>query len=176
MTKRSSFLACTALVAIAGTAAQAQTVSLPSGEVNRTTIETAFADYEYIDIRYGLTQVKVEAVDAETNRKVEAIYDKATGALLSSETEAAGDDAGQTGVVTRSLTRDFTDDGDDSTSDDDGIDDTTGGDDDSNDNTGSDDSTGGDDDSNDSSGGDDSGSDDSGSDDSGNDSSGGDDD
>jgi hypothetical protein len=154
MTKRSQLLGFTALVALSAGMAHAQAVAI-DGEVTRTKVEAAYSAYEFIDIRYGLTQVKVEAVDSETNRKVEAVYDKATGRLIKVEAEAAGDDAGRTGIVTRSVTRDFEDDGrDDRTSgdDDDGIDDTTGSDDDGmDDNTrsdddGRDDNTRGDDD------------------------------
>lgn len=162
MTKRSTLLAFTALVALSAGMAQAQAVAI-DGEVTRTKVEAAFAAYDYIEIKYGLTQVKVEAIDNETNQKVEAVYDKATGRLIKAETEAAGDDAGRSGIVTKSLTRDFEDDGaDDLTSDDDddGIDDSTGSDDDdgSDDTTSSDDSTSGDDDSDDSGDDDNSGS------------------
>lgn len=160
MSNRKTLLAMTALATLSGGMALA--VELPQGQVTRQVIETAFEGYEYIDIRFGRTQVKVEAVDNDTGQKIEAIFVKATGALLETELEAAGDDAGRSGTFVRSLTRDFTD-SDDDTSDDDTNDMST--DDDTNDNSGSDDDSSGDE----SSGDDDSGDDDSGNDDSGDD-------
>lgn len=166
MSNRKSLLAFTALASLSGGIVQA--VELPAAPVNRAAIEAAFKDYEFIDIRFGLSQVKVEAVDNDSGKKIEAIYDKATGQLLKSEEEDAGDDAGRSGVSVRSLTDNFIgdddDDDDDQTGADDDSDDDSAGDDDS------DDSTGGDDDGDDSSGGDDDGDDDD------DDSSGGDDD
>ena len=147
MIKRMKLMAMTSMMALAGGMAAAQ-VTLPAGEVTRPAIEQAFSAYEYIEIKYGLTQVKVEAVDNDTLQKIEVIYDRATGAVLKSEIEAAGDDAGRSGVVVKSLTRDFVDNGDDDSSGDDdntsGDDDNTSGDDDNT--SGDDDDTSGDDD------------------------------
>lgn len=156
MTMRKTLMTMTALLGLTGGHALAQT--LPAGEVTRSAIEQAFAAYDYIEIKYGPTQVKVEAIDNATLQKVEAVYDRATGTLIKTEVEAAGGDAGRTGVVTGSLTRDFEDGRDDTSGADDdntrgddddstrGDDDDRGGSDDRDDDTGGDDSTGGDDD------------------------------
>lgn len=53
--------------------------------VTQASIEAAYAGYERIEIAFGLTQVKVEAIDAETGQKIEAIYDSLTGAILKQE-------------------------------------------------------------------------------------------
>lgn len=159
MTTRSRILACTALVALTGTAATA----LPlNGDLSQQNIKKVFGAYEFIEVRVGNTQVKVEAVDNNTNTKIEVVYAKDDGRILSSETEAAGDDAGRVGFDYASVARDFEEDdstGEDDLSDDDADDltdsddDDTGSDDSGDDTSGSDD----DDDGND----DDSGSDDS---------------
>lgn len=150
MTTRSRILACTALVALTGTAA----VALPlNGDLSQQNIKAVFADYEYIEVRVGNTQVKVEAVDNDTNTKIEVVYAKDDGRILSSETEAAGDYAGRVGFDYASVTRDFEEDDstgedDDLSSEDDDLssdDDDTGGDDSDSDSSGSDDA--GDDDS-----------------------------
>lgn len=168
MTKRIKLMTMTSMMALAAGMAAAQ-VNLPSGEVTRPAIEAAYSGYDYIEIKYGPTQVKVEAIDNDTRQKIETVYDRATGAIIATEMEPAGDDAGRSGVVTKSLTRDFEDSGrddntrgddddrdDDTRGDDDGRDDNTSGndrDDDRDDNTsGSDDNSGGNDDN---SGGDD---------------------
>lgn len=160
MSKKTTLLTMTSIMALTGGMAAAQE-ALPAGEVTRSAIETAYAGYDYIEIKYGPTQVKVEAIDNDALRKVETVYNRATGAVIASELEPAGDDAGRTGVVTRSLTRDFEDSGrdddtggddddrnDDTRGDDDGRDDNTSGDDDGRDDntSGSDDNTSGDDD------------------------------
>ncbi|MEY4983978.1 MAG: hypothetical protein RIR62_2244 [Pseudomonadota bacterium] len=155
MTRRSTLIGLTTLATLSAGIAQAQAVAI-TGEVTRNKIEAAYAAFEFIDIRYGLTQVKVEAVDNDTNRKVETVYDRATGRVIATEMEAAGDDAGRSGIVVRSDTRDFEDEGRDdltsaddttSTDDDDGRDDSTSSDDDNgrDDSTSSDDRTSGDD-------------------------------
>ncbi|OYU17878.1 MAG: hypothetical protein CFE34_13455 [Rhodobacteraceae bacterium PARR1] len=135
----------TALIGVAGTA-QAQSTGL-----TRSAIETAYAEFERIEIAFGPTQVKVEAVDAQTGQVVEAIYDRATGAILKEETSSIAGSVG-TGIEVKSRTEDFVrvrasdnaDDGldrafDDNPKgdDDDGIDDTTGGDDSDDDSAGS---------------------------------------
>jgi hypothetical protein len=53
--------------------------------VTQQSIEAAYAGYERIEIQFGLTQVKVEATDAETGQKIEAIYDALTGTILKQE-------------------------------------------------------------------------------------------
>ena len=73
-------LLCTALIGAAGMA-QAQSTGL-----TRAAIEAAYAEFERIEIAFGPSQVKVEAIDAQTGQVVEAIYDRATGAILKEET------------------------------------------------------------------------------------------
>lgn len=75
-----TLLLCTALIGAAGMA-QAQATGL-----TRAAIESAYADFERIEIAFGPTQVKVEAIDAQTGQVIEAIYDRATGTLLKQET------------------------------------------------------------------------------------------
>jgi hypothetical protein len=73
--------------------------------------------YEYIEVKSGPTQLKVEAVRGSD--KLEVIYDLATGQILKQETEDAGDDyVGRTGVEFEDEDRDFLD-SDDSDDDDD---------------------------------------------------------
>ena len=138
-------LLCTALIGAAGMA-QAQSTGL-----TRAAIESAYAEFERIEIAFGPSQVKVEAIDAQTGQVIEAVYDRATGAILKQET---GSIAGSVsaGVEVKSRMEDFVrvrasgsaDDGldrafDDNPTgdDDDGIDDTTGGDDSDDDSAGS---------------------------------------
>lgn len=178
MKLHTKLMLCTAFVSF-GTAALA--VELPAGEVTRQAIEAAYAGYESIEVKYGPTQVKVEAIDAETGQKIETVYERASGVVLKSETSA------YTGTVTsgsefKSYAEDFEDSPSDG-GDDNGADDSSGGNDSGGD--GADDSSGGSDDNgaDDSSGGSDGGSgsgsdggnDSSGGNDSGSDSSGGDD-
>lgn len=62
--------------------------------------------YTRVEIKTGPTQIKVEAIRGTT--KTEVIYDKATGAVLKSETEAVdGDDNTRPGVSIRNRNRDF---------------------------------------------------------------------
>lgn len=102
--------------------------------------------YTRIEVRMGVTQMKVEAIKGDT--KVETVYDIDTGTVLKTETEAVR--AGETvtpGVSVRELNRDFvrsarSDDG----ADDDDDDDDHGSDDANDDSDGSDDSDDNDDD------------------------------
>lgn len=160
MKLRTKLMLCTAFVGF-GSAAMA--VDLPAGEVTRQVIESAYAGYESIEIKYSPSQVKVEAIDAETGQKVETIYDRATGAVLKAETSTYTGPV-SSGVEFQSTSGDFVDSnmgsddngGDDTSgSDDDGVDDTSGSDD-----NGGDDTSGSDDNgSDDTSGGNDSGDD-----------------
>lgn len=133
-----TLLLCTALIGAAGMA-QAQATGL-----TRAAIETAYAEYERLEIAFGPTQVKVEAMDAQTGQVVEAIYDRATGVILKQETSTFAGTVGS-GIEIKNRAEDFlrvrAADGsiapprresfDDSLDDedDDGIDDTTGSDD-----------------------------------------------
>lgn len=61
--------------------------------------------YTTIEVKTGLTQIKVEAIQGRA--KVEVIYDAATGAILKQETSRArAGDAGQ-GVELSTVARDF---------------------------------------------------------------------
>ncbi|MFC3086062.1 PepSY domain-containing protein [Tabrizicola soli] len=93
--------------------------------------------YDYVEVKVGPTQTKVEAVKGSA--KVEVVYDNETGGILKQEQEVAeGDDLGKTGSEITTVGRDF-EDGDDDGSDDDE-------DDDQDDDDGSSDDHGGDDD------------------------------
>lgn len=133
-----TLLLCTALIGAAGMA-QAQSTGL-----TRAAIETAYAEFERLEIAFGPTQVKVEAMDAQSGQVVEAIYDRATGVILKQETSTFAGTLGS-GIEIKNRAEDFlrvrAADGsiaaprgeslDDSfdDDDDDGIDDTTGSDD-----------------------------------------------
>jgi hypothetical protein len=166
-------LILTAALLFAGNAAVAFTTESVVGELSSQ-------GYTRIEVRNGLTQTKVEAIRG--TEKLEVVYDRATGAVLKTETEAvdAGDNT-TPGVSVRNRNRDFLrvsssdDDNDDDGhrrgrgSDDDGSDDSSDDDGDRHGGRGGDD--GGDDDNDNDGrggrGGDDGGSDDSGSDDRG---------
>lgn len=75
--------------------------------------------YSYIQVKEGPTQIKVEAI--KDGQKIEVIYDKASGAVLKSETSTANpNEATRTGVFVRQVGRDFDRDGN---GDDDSLDD-----------------------------------------------------
>lgn len=133
-----TLLLCTALIGAAGMA-QAQATGL-----TRAAIESAYAEFERIEIAFGPTQVKVEAIDAQTGQVVEAIYDRATGAILKEETGSVAGTV-SSGIEVKNRAEDFvriraSDESnapraprsfdDNPSGDDDGIDDSTGGDDD----------------------------------------------
>lgn len=68
-------------------------------------------DFDYIEIKEGLTQVKVEAIRGD--QKLEVVYDRATGAILKQEQERAdADEIGRSGIEFDRRNRDFLD-GDD---------------------------------------------------------------
>lgn len=78
--------------------------------------------YGYIEVRTGVSQIKVEAI--KDGQKVEVIYDAATGAILKSETERVGTlGNSDQGPRLRTVGRDFVDGRDVSDDDDDGRDD-----------------------------------------------------
>lgn len=66
------------------------------------------ADYDFIEVTEGISQIKVEATrDGQT---IEVIYDAETGEILKSEQEAAdAEHRDRTGVQVRSRARDFLD-------------------------------------------------------------------
>ncbi|PPB80478.1 YpeB-like protein with putative protease inhibitory function [Albidovulum inexpectatum] len=73
--------------------------------------------FDWIEVKRGPTQIKVEAV--RDGVKYEVVYDRETGAVIKSETESAGDDAGRSGVEVRDRDRDFVKEGSASSDDDD---------------------------------------------------------
>lgn len=67
--------------------------------------------YTFVEVKVGPTQTKVEAI--KDGRKLEVVYDNATGDIIKQETERAdADDASRTGKDVRTVRRDF-EDGDD---------------------------------------------------------------
>lgn len=67
--------------------------------------------YTFVEVKIGPTQTKVEAI--RDGRKVEVVYDNATGEIIKQENEAAdSDDAGRTGKDVKTVRKDF-EDGDD---------------------------------------------------------------
>ena len=62
--------------------------------------------YTYVEVKEGLTQIKVEAVKG--TMYIEVIYDKATGDVIKTESgTASAEDAGQTGTSLKVVDRDF---------------------------------------------------------------------
>jgi hypothetical protein len=137
---------------IAGSAVFAQNAMTPNDAI--TTVKEAYAgtNFSRIEVRTGLTQIKVEAFNG--NQKVEVILDKATGNILKRETETAGIfENTRPGEFFSERNRDFLRNGSDDVSndDDDDLDDSDDDRDDDDNSSGSDDN---DDDSNDDKGGD----------------------
>lgn len=65
--------------------------------------------YSFITVKTGLTQIKVEAVKGST--LYETVYDIATGTVIDTDTYAIGAiNRPNTGVITRTVNRDFEDD------------------------------------------------------------------
>lgn len=135
-------LMCSVLIGVAGIATAPLAVAQSTG-MTMAAIETAYSAYERLEVSFGPTQVKVEAMDAQTGQVIEAVYDRLTGEILKQETGSVSGPVG-TGVEVKSRMEDFVrtrasdnaDDGldrafDDNPKgdDDDGIDDTTGSDD-----------------------------------------------
>ncbi|KAF0171905.1 MAG: Uncharacterized protein FD162_2713 [Rhodobacteraceae bacterium] len=119
--------------------------------------------YTYVQVKDGISQIKVEAI--KDGVKLEVIYDKASGNVISQETRAVqGSEAGLSGVEVQHSNGDFDDtgdddnDGDDNGSDDNGDDDngSDGSGHDADDDHGSDDDSGSDDNGGSDDGGDDS--------------------
>jgi hypothetical protein len=68
--------------------------------------------YSYVEVKVGPTQTKVEAVKAD--RKVEVVYDNASGEVIKSEFDDADDDyLGKTGVEIKTTDATFEDGNDD---------------------------------------------------------------
>ena len=65
-------------------------------------------DFDYIEIKEGLTQVKVEAIRGD--QKLEVIYDRATGSILKQKLEPAdAEKIGISGIEFERRNRDFLD-------------------------------------------------------------------
>ena len=141
-------------------------LSLAAVDTNALIDSLQSQGYTRIEVKNGLSQVKIEAIRG--TEKVEVVYDKETGAVLKSETETVqpGDDLAA-GISIETRDEDFLDDD----SSDDFMDDVN---DDANDDSVDDSSDDGSHDSGDDDGGDDNEGDDNGGDDSGGDDSGGD--
>lgn len=114
--------------------------------------------YTYVQVKDGISQIKVEAI--KDGVKLEVIYDKASGNVISQETRAVqGSEAGLSGVEVQHSNGDFDDTGDDDNGSDDNGDDDNGSDGsghDADDDHGSDDDSGSDDNGGSDDGGDDS--------------------
>ncbi|MFZ5962090.1 PepSY domain-containing protein [Thalassococcus sp. BH17M4-6] len=121
--------------------------------------------FDRIEIKVGPTQTKAEAIDGA--RKIEVIYDNATGSIVKQEVESAAGESISPGVQIRNEDRDFVDarrsgsasgprdDDDNDDEDDDDDDHRSGRDDDDDDGTDDNDGRGGDDDRDDDRGDDD---------------------
>ncbi len=60
--------------------------------------------FSFVEVKIGPTQTKVEAI--KDGRKVEVVYDNATGKIIKQEDEADdGDDAGRTGKDVKTVKR-----------------------------------------------------------------------
>jgi hypothetical protein len=142
------------------TAAAALSANIAFAAINPQALADAYIKegYTYVEVKVGPTQTKLEAVKGD--RKVEVIYDNASGKPIKTEFEDADDDyAGKSGVEIEDTDRDFTDsdDADDDEGEDDEVDgdDDEGDDDDESDDDESDDDDGDDDESDDDEGDDD---------------------
>jgi hypothetical protein len=92
-------LILTAALLFAGNAALAFTTDSVVNDLSQQ-------GYTRIEVRNGLTQTKVEAIRG--TQKLEVVYDRATGAVLKSETEAVeADDDTAPGISIRNRNRDF---------------------------------------------------------------------
>lgn len=102
-------LLCSVLIGVASIATAPLAIAQSTGTTSGMTlaaIETAYSAYERIEVSFGPTQVKVEAVDAETGQTIEAIYDRATGEILKQETGTVSGPVGS-GVEVKSRMEDF---------------------------------------------------------------------
>lgn len=84
--------------------------------VAQSSIDSLIAAYEAdgfssIEVQIGLTQVKIEGVKDGT--KIEVVYDKETGALLSQETQPATESDLHSSAEVKRTNDDFYDDGED---------------------------------------------------------------
>ncbi|MBT8408197.1 MAG: PepSY domain-containing protein, partial [Alphaproteobacteria bacterium] len=59
-------------------------------EISQQSLIDLYANYQNVEIKYGPTQVKVEAV--KDGVKYEVVYDSSTGKIIKQESEAADAD------------------------------------------------------------------------------------
>lgn len=106
------------------TAAAALSANTAFAAINPETLAASYLaeGYTYVEVKVGPTQTKLEAIKGD--RKVEVVYDNASGAVVESEFDDADDDyEGRTGVEIEAVAGDFSDnetddDGDDQDGDD----------------------------------------------------------
>jgi hypothetical protein len=123
--KKSVLLSVSALV-FAGSVALAEVpVDAPAAtpvEMQISMLDTQ--GYKRIEVKTGLTQTKIEAINPETREKLELVIDSATGEILSQETGMAGllENTAE-GIFYRTRNRNFVDADDEGSSDDNSDDD-----------------------------------------------------
>jgi len=138
MKLRSKLLTYTAVLALSAGAAFAAI------DGNKLADDYLAEGYTFVEVKIGPTQTKVEAF--RNGRKVEVVYDNATGKIIKQEDEAADDDdATRTGKDVKSVKKDF-EDGDYDSDDDEDEDDDSDDDEDEDDDDDDDDDDGDDDD------------------------------
>jgi phosphopantothenoylcysteine synthetase/decarboxylase len=116
MKLKTRLLTCTAVLALSAG------VAFAAIDGNRLAKDYLEEGYTWVEVKVGPTQTKVEAV--KDGRKVEVIYDNATGDIITQENETADDDdLGRTGMQVKTVKKDFEDDEDDDDEDDDEDDD-----------------------------------------------------
>jgi hypothetical protein len=122
MKLRPRLLTYTAAIALTGAAAFAAIDGMKLAD------DYLAKGYTFVEVKIGPTQTKVEAI--KDGRKVEVIYDNATGRIIEQENEAADhDDIGRIGKDVKTVKKDFEDgdeDDDDVDDDDDDDDDDDG--------------------------------------------------
>lgn len=116
MKLKTRLLICTGVLALSAG------VAFAAIDGNRLAKDYLEEGYTWVEVKVGPTQTKVEAV--KDGRKVEVIYDNATGDIITQENETADDDdLGRTGMQVKTVKKDFEDDEDDDDEDDDEDDD-----------------------------------------------------
>jgi hypothetical protein len=96
------------------TAAAALSAGMAFAAINLQSLADSYIaeGYSYVEVKVGPTKTKLEAVKGD--RKVEVIYDNATGEVIKSEFEDADDDYSvRTGIEIDDTDKDFDDDDDD---------------------------------------------------------------
>ena len=100
--KRRLLLATAALVLTAG-------LATADAFSDKVVADLQAMGYEFIEVKRGVSQLKIEAIRG--TRKLEVIYDLATGDILKQETERAdANEIGRTGVEIKTTGEDITDD------------------------------------------------------------------